>query len=66
MYLNLVRFNEWLYDKMTTNLAEMNEVSIYEISCQSLNKTMIAAQDANRKRLSKFIEKHIDAISNDC
>ena len=29
MYLNIVKLNEWLYTKLTENLAEMNEVTIY-------------------------------------
>ena len=38
MYVNLVKLNDWIYDKLTENLAEMNEVSIYEISCYELNR----------------------------
>ena len=33
MYINLVKLNDWLDVKLTENLAEMNEVTIYEVSC---------------------------------
>ena len=59
MYLNIVKLNEWLYTKLTENLAEMNEVTIYEVSCVELNKQLIQGQEENKKRLIKFIEKHV-------
>lgn len=66
MYLNIVKLNDWLYTKLTENLAEMNEVSIYEISCYELNRQLILSQDENRKRLSKFIERHLEKINEEC
>ena len=33
MYLSLVKLNDWLCSKMGENLAEDNEVTIYEVSC---------------------------------
>ena len=59
MYLNIVKLNEWLYTKLTENLAEMNEVTIYQVSCVELNKQLIQGQEENKKRLIKFIEKHV-------
>jgi len=59
MYLNVVRLNEWLFTKLTENLAEMNEVTIYEVSCVELNKQLILGQEENKKRLVKFVEKHV-------
>lgn len=66
MYVNLVKLNEWIFNKINENLAEMNQVSIYEIHCHDLNKKMIECQDDNKKRLAKFIEKHIDSVSTEC
>ena len=37
----------------------MNEVTIYEVSCVELNKQLIQGQEENKKRLIKFIEKHV-------
>ena len=55
MYVNLVKLNEWLCSKMSQNLAEMNEVTIYEVSCVQLNRQLIHGQEDNKKRLAKFI-----------
>jgi hypothetical protein len=44
----------------------MNEVSIYEVSCYELNKQLISSQEDNKRRLAKFIERHIENISDDC
>jgi len=44
MYMNLVKLNDWLCTKMSENLAEMNEVTIYEVSCTELNKQIINGQ----------------------
>ena len=54
MYLNIVKLNEWLYTKLTENLAEMNEVTIYEVSCVELNKQLIQGQEENKKRLKPY------------
>lgn len=64
MYVNLVRLNEWVYTKMVENLAEMNEVSIYEISCYELNRQLTLSQDENKKRLARYIEKHLEKIND--
>jgi hypothetical protein len=64
MYANVVKLNDWLYTKLTENLAEMNEVTIYEVSCVELNKQLITGQDDNKKRLVKFVEKHIETVCN--
>ena len=66
MYRTLVKLNEWLSTKMGENLAEMNEVSIYEVSCQQLNKQLINGQAEVQKRLARFIEKHIETINKEC
>ena len=55
MYVNMVKLNDWLHDKLTENLAEMNEVSIYQISCYDLNRQLIQSQEENKKRLARFI-----------
>ena len=55
MYVNLVKLNEWLCSKMSQNLAEMNEVTIYQVSCVQLNRQLIHVQEDNKKRLAKFI-----------
>jgi len=44
----------------------MNEVSIYEVSCYELNKQLISSQEDNKRRLAKFIERHIEQINDDC
>ena len=36
------------------------------MSCLELNKQLIQGQEDNKKRLTKFIEKHIEAICNEC
>lgn len=55
MYVNMVKLNDWLQEKLTENLAEMNQVSIYEISCIDLNRQLIQCQEENKKRLARFI-----------
>ena len=55
MYANTVRLNDWLYTKLTEKLAEMNEVTIYEVSCVELNKQLTSGQDDNKKRLVRFV-----------
>jgi hypothetical protein len=49
---------------MSENLAEMNEVSIYEISCYELNRQLTQSQDDNKKRLAKYIERHLEKIND--
>lgn len=44
----------------------MNEVTIYEVSCVELNKQLISGQEDIKKRLSKFIEKHIEKTADEC
>lgn len=66
MYLNIVKLNDWVYTKLTENLAEMNEVSIYEVSCYELNRQLIHSQEENKKRLAKFIEKQLEQINDEC
>ncbi len=66
MYVNMVKLNDWLHDKLTENLAEMNEVSIYQISCYDLNRQLIQSQEENKKRLARFIEKHLEKINDEC
>jgi uncharacterized protein YecA (UPF0149 family) len=66
MYLMLVRLNDWIASKMADNLAEMNEVSIYEISCYELNRQLTQSQEENRRRLGRYIEKHLEKINDEC
>ena len=66
MYLSLVKLNDWLCSKMSENLAENNEVTIYEVSCTQLNRQLISEQEDNKKRLAKFIESRIQEICNQC
>lgn len=42
----------------------MNEVTIYEVSCYELNRQLISGEEENKKRLAKFIEKHIEMVSD--
>lgn len=44
----------------------MNEVTIYEVSCVQLNRQLISGQEEVKKRLAKFIEKHIEKTSDEC
>ncbi len=44
----------------------MNQVSIYEISCYDVNRQLIQSQDENKKRLARFIEKHLQKINEEC
>lgn len=44
----------------------MNEVTIYEVSCLELNKQLITGQEDNKKRLTKFIEKHMERTADEC
>jgi hypothetical protein len=44
----------------------MNEVTIYEVSCNALNHQIISGQEDNKKRLAKFIEARVEAICAQC
>lgn len=44
----------------------MQQVSIYEVDSSAFKRQVISAQEENVNRLTKFIEKYLESLSDEC